>query len=131
MEEKKILKLYMRFLKEEGIYYRAIKIHKNAAKKRNLEKYFDVFNVTPPDMWIQNSYIFCHWLETKEGQMFWWLKDIYWKFECYKIDKNDLLKRTISSSIQSILSTYILTAKDSKKIEKIRTILFNDYEEKN
>ena len=84
---KKAKKIYFRFLKDHGIFNRAIWLHKNGddgSIKRTAPMTLDVaLNYCEnPIGWIQSSGCFCTWIETDEGQMYWHDISELWKLEC-------------------------------------------------
>ena len=79
MEDKlTVSKHYIRFLKEQGVYRRALSIH-----RRNFNgKISAIFFTYRPAAWLQNSSAFCCWGHTREGDIFWWPISILWQCEC-------------------------------------------------
>jgi len=73
-----IYKHYIRFLKEQGVYRRALSLHKRNFNG-NVKKIFLTFR---PSSWVQNSSAFCVWCQTREGDIFWWPISILWQCEC-------------------------------------------------
>ena len=88
-EEK--VKIYKRFLKENGVYKRVIEIHCNGTyydrKKRKFPTCLEHFGILT---WIQNSNCFCTWYYTKEGDLFWYALSVLWQMHCYITESCDL-----------------------------------------
>jgi len=77
-------KAYKRFLKEKGVYTRALKIHsKGLFNERVIIK--KLLAIKPSD-WIQNGSVFCSWCRTPEGDLFWWSVSILWQITCLEHD---------------------------------------------
>jgi len=101
MIDDKIIKKYKRFLKENGIYQRAIELHSyHNCKKTILSLYGDIkkFNFKSllaynPKDWMQSTALFCLWSGTKEGEKYWFEKSILWLSQCCETHKDmtDLL----------------------------------------
>lgn len=87
-------KRYERFLKEMGVYKRAIQIHNNGPipfkKKSVLGRigYPEILktNSAYPRGWIQTSGIFCTWAKSPEKDVFWWPISLLWQAECIEND---------------------------------------------
>ena len=70
-------KAYKRFLKEKGVYTRALKIHsKGMFNEREIRE--NLFKIKP-SQWIQDGSVFCSWDRTSEGGLFWWSISILWQ----------------------------------------------------
>lgn len=73
-----VSKHYIRFLKEQGVYRRALSLH-----KRNLNgNVKNIFLTYRPATWVENASAFCVWSQTSEGDIFWWPISILWQCEC-------------------------------------------------
>ena len=73
-----VSKHYIRFLKEQGVYRRALSLH-----KRNLNgNVKNIFLTYRPATWVENASAFCIWSKTREGDIFWWPISILWQCEC-------------------------------------------------
>ena len=86
-----VKKRYERFLKEMGVYKRAIDIHsrrENVLPKRGIAYQSKLKANTFPRSWIQSSGTFCTWSRTPEKDVFWWAISLLWQYECYE---NDIL----------------------------------------
>lgn len=73
-----VSKHYIRFLKEQGVYRRALSLHKRNLNG-NVKKIFLTYR---PASWVQNTSAFCVWSQTREGDIFWWPISILWQCEC-------------------------------------------------
>jgi len=77
-------KRYERFLKEMGVYRRAIQIHTYGTGKRRYG-YPTILKINcHVRSWIQSSGTFCTWLRTPEKDVFWWAISLLWQYECYE-----------------------------------------------
>ena len=75
-----VKKRYERFLKEMGVYKRAIEIHSG----RKIA-YQDIIKAnTYPRSWIQSCGTFCTWSKTPEKDVFWWAISLLWQYECHE-----------------------------------------------
>ena len=86
-----VKKRYERFLKEMGVYKRAIDIHSgrvNELSKRNIAYQAIIKTNTYPRSWIQSNGTFCTWSRTPEKDGFWWAISLLWQYECCE---NDIL----------------------------------------
>ena len=86
-----VKKRYERFLKEMGVYKRAIDIHSgrvNELSKRNIAYQAIIKTNTYPRSWIQSNGTFCTWSRTPEKDVFWWAISLLWQYECCE---NDIL----------------------------------------
>jgi hypothetical protein len=82
-----VKKRYERFLKEMGVYKRAIEIHSgrvNGLCKRNIAYPTIIKANTYPRSWIHSSGTFCTWSRTPEKDVFWWAISLLWQYECYE-----------------------------------------------
>ena len=82
-----VKKRYERFLKEMGVYKRAIDIHSksvNGLPKRGIAYQAKIKSNTYPRSWIQSSGTFCTWSRTPEKDVFWWAISLLWQYECYE-----------------------------------------------
>lgn len=82
------VKIYTRFLKEHGVFKRAIEIHKYGAREREKETTFEA-SLRKCDYWyewLQDDYCFCLWRYTKEHDEFWWALSILWQVTCFHND---------------------------------------------
>ena len=81
IEFENIFKIFLRFLKEEGVYHRVLSIY--GRDKRNVK------DVLKRDLcfthWIQHEDTFCLWQSTGEGRDFWWLIHLLWLIKCLDI----------------------------------------------
>ena len=75
IEFNKVFKFYLRFLKEEGVYHRALSIHGKNNKISAKKVLQDDILFTH---WIQHEDTFCLWSSTKEGKDFWWIIHLQW-----------------------------------------------------
>lgn len=85
MTFKEVKKRYERFLKEMGVYKRAIDIHSgriNVLPKKNIAYQAIIKANTFPRSWIQSSGTFCTWSRTPEKDVFWWAISLLWQYEC-------------------------------------------------
>ena len=86
-----VKKRYERFLKEMGVYKRAIDIHsrrENVLPKRGIAYQSKLKANTFPRSWIQSSGTFCTWSRTPEKDVFWWAISLLWQYEC---NENNIL----------------------------------------
>ena len=86
-----VKKRYERFLKEMGVYKRAIDIHSgrvNELSKRNIAYQAIIKTNTYPRSRIQSNGTFCTWSRTPEKDVFWWAISLLWQYECCE---NDIL----------------------------------------
>jgi len=82
-----VKKRYERFLKEMGVYKRAIEIHSkrtNELSKTNIAYQFALKANTYPRSWIQSCGTFCTWSKTPEKDVFWWAISLLWQYECHE-----------------------------------------------
>lgn len=80
-----VKKRYERFLKEMGVYKRAVDIHSGRVHglyKRSIAYPVVIKNNTYPRTWIQSSGTFCTWSRTPEKDVFWWGISLLWQYEC-------------------------------------------------
>lgn len=82
-----ILKIYKRFLKENGVYTRAMYLHLNGcgrkSRKITPEKFKNKLSYfSDPMCLLSNVGIFCIWRESSEGDYFWWKISNKWKIKC-------------------------------------------------
>lgn len=79
----KNVKKYKRFLKEYGLFKRAIHIHQYGADfctvREETRKFPDCLLEHDPCNWIQNPRAFCSWARTNEGDCFWWSISLLWQ----------------------------------------------------
>jgi len=72
--------LFKRFLKEDGIYIKAMKIYDHEPwgeiGKMSIK---DRFKHMSPVRWLTSENLFCDWSKSKEGRKFWFKKNILWK----------------------------------------------------
>ena len=77
------VKKYKRFLKEHGIFKRAIHIHQYGEDfcnvRESIRKFPDCLLGHDPCNWIQNARAFCSWVNTNEGDCFWWSISLLWQ----------------------------------------------------
>ena len=120
-----IIKGYMRFLKDEGIFYRAMSIHGSRCDWYNRQKILHnsdyVFNDKPlircaikslrdridiPGQFISDCRTFCDWSQTKEGRGYWYSKSVLWRWYLVKElhDKSDMY--SFEHHIREILEDY-------------------------
>jgi hypothetical protein len=80
-----IVKRYKRFLKENGIYKRAISIHMNSYdfRKENCKSLSNLFSTcSQPDDFLKLISKFCVWAQTPEGRGYWWALSLHWREIC-------------------------------------------------
>ena len=82
-EKKIVFNEYKRFLKDNGVFYRAMQIHKQRMNKMGTERFFYLFNKDPLTI-ISNADMFTSWAGTKEKKIFWWKISNRWKVKCLK-----------------------------------------------
>lgn len=82
-EEKNVFNIYKRFLKDNGVFYRAMQIHKQRMDKMGAERFLYWFNKDPLAI-ISNADMFTSWAGTKEKKIFWWKISNRWKIKCLK-----------------------------------------------
>lgn len=104
-EEKNVFNIYKRFLKDNGVFYRAMQIHKQKMDKFGVERFMNYF-IEDPKTIMSTSTLFTIWANTKEKKIFWWNISNKWKVKClkekigdYKYTKYDY-KRAISMLIK-------------------------------
>ena len=103
-------KTYVRFLKEHGMYNITIKAHLNALKNwHNVTSPVNVdvlsqflYEAGSPIYYMSSQITIGSWARTKEGEAFWWAKNIQWVWEA--------LKRGLVSG--HIISWQVLIIKD-------------------
>lgn len=107
LNDNKLIKEYMRFLKNEGIYHRAMSIHGSHipfSGRRQLNEEYVVHSKSliesalktlntysnRPGQFISNCLSFCDWSYTKEGRGYWYAKSILWRWYLYKsLNRNE------------------------------------------
>ena len=134
IEFDKVFKIYLRFLKEEGVYQRVLSIH---SKNRKLNAKKVLKNDTYFANWIQNEDTFCLWSSTKEGKDFWWIIHLLWLIKCSDFYVNGHVridKSYVKISIESFLREFSLYSVENEQmkniiIEKIKKLKkYIDYE---
>jgi len=104
MKDRKLIqKEYFRFLKEYGVFSKAMAIHKGKIKRFNYLGLSDLLDTCDPYVWIQNSNVFCTWSRSDEGDLFWWGVCILWQCECVFKGLHDFKSETLQSKIGSLL----------------------------
>ncbi len=101
------VKIYIRFLKEHGVYKRAIEIHKYGARegdrdipfKEALKKSEHWYN------WLQDDNCFCLWRDTKELDDFWWALSILWQIMCVYKDITGVINVNKKIRIQECINS--------------------------
>lgn len=101
-------KAYKRFLKDEGVYKRAMEIHslKGEFNEHSIKK---KLSMVRPSQWIQNSMAFYQWCYTPEGETFWWPISILWQIKCLQqeiiifneYESKDTLSQEVMGSVKS------------------------------
>ena len=134
----KVVKRYKRFLKENGIYRRAIEIHmeknhiyhpfsqkyKNLSEALNGIAYYD---------WMQSTKSFCMWASTKEGDAFWWFYSILWRYICFN-EYHIMSLSTLICDINTYLNSNIYNKRYPENVnilEKLKKTIFKKHEENN
>ena len=118
-----ITKIYIRFLKDNGIFRRAIELHRThnksiAVKNFNRNKLLRVLRYTNyPFQFMSDSTAFCTWDDTIEGNEYWWIKSLLWKIECLK---NESLRKHFSNEV--IYECVISTKQSYKNLNNITHI---------
>ena len=82
-EEKNVFNIYKRFLKDNGVFYRTMQIHKVRMNKMGIERFMNYFNISPQQI-LSDSNMFTTWASTKEKKIFWWKISNKWKIKCLK-----------------------------------------------
>lgn len=79
----KVFNEYKRFLKNNGVFCRAMQIHKQRMDKMGAERFLYWFNKDPLRI-MSNADMFTSWAESKERKLFWWKISNRWKIKCLK-----------------------------------------------
>ena len=109
-------KIYKRFLKDEGIFRRALEIHSEC---RHLNEHLikKKLFLTMPSQWIQSCGTFCQWCRSPEGDKFWWPISILWQIKCLQqdiiIEGFTESKTNLNNDIKYGISSYIKWASGS------------------
>jgi hypothetical protein len=102
-EEK--VKIYKRFLKDNGVFKRTLDIHcKGTYKKPKIYRFPDCLKRTSTLGWIQDSDCFCTWCHTREGDLFWWALSLLWQEQCYLSGEYNIENKKHLSYIISFLN---------------------------
>ena len=80
-----VFKAYTRFLKDNGVYKRAMELHSTHNKDCNdtlpiIKK--KLCELSSPIYFISNVFMFCAWAGTSEGEDFWWKISVKWEIKC-------------------------------------------------
>lgn len=124
IEFNKILKIYLRFLKEEGVYHRALSIHSGNGKINAKKALQDDILFTH---WIQHEETFCLWSSTKEGKDFWWIIHLQWLIKCLDFCNGERIghsifildKSYVKNSIEKFLSLFNPHSVDNEQMKNI------------
>lgn len=94
-----IAKIYIRFLKDNGIFKRALELHYThncgiAVGGGNCDVLLKTLRYTDyPFQFIHDSATFCIWRDTEEGEDYWWIKSLLWGIECLE---NESIRKLLS-----------------------------------
>ena len=94
-----IAKIYIRFLKDNGIFKRALELHYThnrgiVVKNNNRDVLLKALRHSDyPFQFISDSGTFCIWRDTEEGEDYWWMKSLLWRIECLE---NESIRRLLS-----------------------------------
>lgn len=126
-------KAYKRFLKEKGVYARALKIHSKGLFNERVirERLF----IIKPSQWIQDGSVFCSWRRTSEGDLFWWSVSILWQITCLEhdiiLDGFRESKTSLNSDIINNVICYSSWAKENHFTGKNHDIIIEYKKENN
>ena len=81
--EDKVFNIYKRFLKDNGVFHRAMQVHKQRMNKMGAEHFLYWLNKDPMKI-MSNADMFTTWANTKERKLFWWKISNRWKIKCLK-----------------------------------------------
>ena len=131
IEFENIFKVFLRFLKEEGVYHRALSIY--GKNKRNVK------DILKRDLcfthWIQHEDTFCLWHTTDEGKDFWWIIHLLWLIKCLDFcggEYNFSVHYTfdeqyVKTSIRSFLDAFAYSDKEIREKLMEKSIILKKY----
>ena len=99
------VKIYTRFLKEHGVFKRAIEIHKYGARERETTFEASLRKCDYWYNWLQDDYCFCLWRYTKERDEFWWALSILWQIMCVYKDITGVINVNKKIRIQECINS--------------------------
>ena len=100
MSSEEKINIFKRFLKEQGVYSRAMWLYANciARDKKNV---IAALIASRPWEWLSDMDIFCLWTDTEEGRKLWAKVNILWRMMI--VERNiDLLDGELKQALQSI-----------------------------
>lgn len=100
MSSEEKIKIFKRFLKEQGVYNRAMWLYANyiARGKKNV---IAALSTSKPWEWLSDMDIFCLWSATDEGRKLWAKINILWRMLI--VERNiDLLDGELKQALKSI-----------------------------